>query len=306
MEGTDRSVLTIFAMSVAFFTVSFVGILAIGLFSNFYKQKKQQLLENAAFLILPIIPFFIIGLVPSFKFLITIIPILLMIAMTGYLFVAKHRILHGVFLFTLALSWLIGVHINASGTTAGPGFEMKVDGKLSKNKINENNIDNRVKINKISLAFGGGFYMPMLEGPRPLYGFYHVIFGGGWKKSIQELTDERKKALDILTSRKGYAFLQENKTAYMQCDLFRIGYRTSMPFAYDAKQNLEYRDFYNDKDTIRMFVITDKVSKIDFAKEYIRTHNKVLLRSSYSSIILGIMNEDPSLTVLGPYTVMKN
>jgi hypothetical protein len=306
MEDSDRSVLTMFAMGVAFFTVSFVGLMIIGLFLKFYKQKKQQLLENATFLILPIIPFFILGLIPSFKFLISVLPILLIIAMNGYIFVAKHKILHGVFLTTLALSWFIGVHIDASGTTAGPGFEMKLDGKLSKNKMNENNIDERVKINKVSLAFGEGFYMPMLEGPRPLYGFYHVIFGGGWKRNIQEFTDERMKALNILTTKKGYTFMQERKTAYMQCDLFRIGYKTSKPFVYDAKQNLEYRDFYNDKDTIRMYVITDKVIKIDFAKEYIRTHDKVLLRSSYSSIILGIMSQDSSLTALGPYTVLKN
>ena len=305
LENSELSLLSLFAMGVAFFTFTFLTLLVIGLFVAFYKQPKQKIIENAALLFLPFIPFVIISFLPSFKFIISTLPILLFFAMGGYLYIAKSKLFNGIFVLMVVFTWFVGVKIYASGTATGPGYEMRVDPKLFKKEINEHNINNRIKVKGISLDFDGGFLLPMLEGPRPFYGFYYVLFGGGWKQNIDDFTLERTKAMKILTSKKDLLFLQDRKTAFMQCDLFKVGYHTNMAFQHDAHQNLEYRDFIKDNDTIRLYVIPDTVSKSEFAKEYIQKNNNILFRSSYSSIILGVMGQDPSLTVLGPYTLLK-
>ena len=306
MEDSDRSILSMFATGSAFFTASFVALLLIGLFLKFFRQKKQHVFENIIFILFPIIPFFILGFLPSFKFLITALPMLLAVSFTGYAFLSKYKILNGIFIATLILSWVIGIQINATGTAAGPGFEQGFAGKISKTAISEKNVDTRIKIKKIRLAFGDGFYMPMSEGPRPLYGYLYVIFGGSWKNNIDAFTKERAKAENILKRDNRFTILQDRRTAYIECDLYNQGYHTSTSFRHDEKENLEYRDFYRTNDTIRLFVIPDTVNKIDFAKDFIATHAHVVFRSSYSSIILSILGNDSTLQAIGPYTIVKN
>jgi hypothetical protein len=305
VENFELSVLSVFATLSPFLTASFVAVLVVGLWAGIYKQNRFEILRNIAFIFLSALPYFILGFFPSFKFLMTMIPMLLVVAAMGYFFLSEFKYLKAGLMVAIFLPWVIGIKVNATGTTAGPGFEQSIVGKIQKNvTINEKNTDARIKIKSISPYFGGGFYMPTLEGPRPLFGYFAVIFGG-WKNNIQAFTNERENAITLLEKDKNFIFLQDRRTAYMQCDFFKHGYKTSTDFMIDDKRQLEYRDFHKGNETIRMYVIPDNVSKIDVAKTFLAENNKVIFRSSYSSIILNIVQANNDFRVLGPFTIVK-
>jgi hypothetical protein len=305
VENFELSVLSVFATLSPFLTASFVVLLVFGLWAGIYKKNKLEILRNGAFIFLSALPYFILGFFPSFKFLMTMMPMLLVVAAMGYFFLSEFKYLKAALMLAIFLPWIIGIKVNATGTTAGPGFEQSIAGKIQQNAtINEKNTDARIKINSVSPYFGGGFYMPTLEGPRPLFGYFAVIFSG-WKNNIQAFTDEREMAISLMKKDKSYIYLQDRRTSYMQCDFFKHGYKTSTDFMLDEKRQLEYRDFSNAHDTIRMYVIPDNVSKIDVAKTFLAEKHKVIFRSSYSSIILGLVQENDGYRLLGPFTVVK-
>ena len=302
VENAERSVLSMLATGSAFFTAPFVILLAAGLFYA-VTAKRKRLLQNIAFAFLPLIPFFILGFAPAFKFLLTFVPVLLMLALTGFLYLSDLKFLHGLFLTVLILCWFVGIRIDASGTAAGPGFEQSIAGKLDKNTtVTDRNMDGRVKIKKVRPTLGGGFYMPMLEGPRPMYGYFYVIFGGGWKQNIQQFTDDRNAVATLLKDKK-FTYLQDRKTAYFQCDLFRNGYKTTMPFVENG--DVEFRDFIKNSDTIKVLSISDNISKVDYAAKFINANDKVIFRSAYSSMILNLARQTEGIRLIGPYTIQK-
>jgi hypothetical protein len=305
VENFELSMVSIFATLSPFLTASFAMLLAFGLWAGIYKKNKIEILKNGAFIFLSALPYFILGFFPSFKFFMTMIPMLLVVAAAGYFYLSEFKFFKAALMLAIFLPWFIGIKVDATGTTAGPGFEQSIAGKIQKNaSFNEKNADARIKIKSARPYFGGGFYIPTLEGPRPLFGYFYVIFTG-WKKNIQAFTDERETAISLLKKDKNYIYIQDRRTAYMQCDFFKHGYKTSTNFMIDDKRQLEYRDFSNGNDTIRMYVIPDNVSKIDVAKTFLAENNKVIFRSSYSSIILGIVQENNGYRVLGPFTVVK-
>jgi hypothetical protein len=302
MSASDRSVTGLVATGSAFFTIPFLLVLAVG----FARRKTvREWLRFAALLLLPAMPYFVLGFFPSFKYMISVVPVLLLIALDGYASVCGNRYLRTAFYLSIIGIWLVGIRVYATGTTAGPGFGQTIEGKVTQSEINEKNADRRVHVKSAAPTFGGGFYMPTPEGPRPLFGYFSVIFGGGWKGEIQAFTDERDADFDLIGRDPRPMLLQDRRTAFMQCDLFRRGYVAGKPFQPDAKTGFEYRDFVGPEDTIRLYVIPDGVPKNEVARQFIREHHGVLLRSSYSSTTLSVMQTEKDLKIIGPYSVFK-
>jgi len=305
LGDNEKSVLSLFAAGSALFTASFVLVLLFGLYA-ILRFKKQNRLRNAAFVILPTIPFIILGFYPLFKFLMPLLPILLIVAYFGYLFISKYKYLHLAFLATILLSWFVGIKIYADGTFSGPGFELSTNEKTTATSvITEKNTDTRIKIKKITPTFDGGFYLPMPEGPRPLYGYFHVIFGGEWKKNIDNFTNDRTKIITLLEKKQGYLYFQDGKNFYLPCDLYKKGYYTKTDFK-KFDDNFLYRDFFKNNDTIRIFAIDENKPKAEVAKKFIHDNPKVIFRSSYSSLILSMSQQNQNLKLIGPFTIIKN
>lgn len=303
IENIELSILSILATASAFFTIPFVILILMGLFVIF-TTKRKYLLQNILFGLITMLPFFILGFAPAFKFLLALVPMLLMLALIGFLYLADYKIMQNTFFAILTGCWFIGIQIDATGTAAGPGFEQSITKeKLGNSPITDKNLDGRIKIKKILPAFGSGFYMPMLEGPRPLYGYFYVIFGGGWKKNIQEFTEDRNTITNLLKEKK-FIYLQDRISAYYQCDLYRNGYKTDTPFIENG--NIEYRDFIKKNDTIRISSISNKISKVDYALKFINENDNVIFRSAYSSMILNLAGQAENIEFIGPYTIKKS
>ncbi len=302
VEGAAFSPLGAIAAGSAFFTPSLLILFAAGIFVVF-TVSKRHLLRIALFAFLPMIPFFILGFAVNYKFVQSLLPVLLALALAGFLLLSKHKTLRTSFYIILLLSWFVGIKIEATGTAAGPGFEQTLEGKYSQNSIiTERNMNERVKIKKVYPALAGGFYMPMPEGPRPLYGFFYVVFNGGWKQNIEAFTNERKRILNILKNKKVF-YLQDRRSAFFQCDLYDNGYKTNTAFI--QKGDIEYRDFLGNNDTIRVSVISDRVSKTDFAAKFLKENDQVIFMSAYSSMILNLAQQFPDAELIGNYSIKK-
>lgn len=302
MDNAERSILSMLATGSAFLTPVFGLLLAIGFWAIF-KTDRRHWRNHLALIGLSVFPFVLLGFFPALKFFLTLLPMLLIVAFAGFeALSAKRWAMTGIVALT-AMIWLVGIQIEATGTLAGPGFSQEFAQKSNTQSATENaNPDARVKINKVYPAFGGGFYMPMLEGPRPLYGYAHVLFGGEWKKHLLDFTAERNLMLEKIQT-PGVKYLQDRRTAFVQCDLYRLGYATNQP--YQTGQDLLYRDFIRNGDTLRVNIVPDNVSKAEFASDYLKMKPNTVYRSAYSSSVLALTQQIPGLEVIGPYTVFS-
>jgi hypothetical protein len=302
MDNAEKSMLSMLATGSAFLTPVFGLLLAIGFWSIFLTRRKHWR-NHLALIGLSVFPFFLLGFFPALKFFLTLLPMLLIVAYAGFEAVASRRWALGSVVLLTVFMWIVGIRIEATGTLAGPGFAQEFALKNNSDSGTENaNPDARVQINKVYPAFGGGFYMPMLEGPRPLYGYAYVLFGGEWKRHLTDFTQERERMLEII-QKPDVKFLQDRRTAFVQCDLFRSGYTTSQP--YQSSGGLLYRDFIRGMDTIRINIIPDNVSKAQFATDYLKANPNTVYRSAYSSSILLLTQQCPGLKIIGPYTVFR-
>ena len=109
-----------------------------------------------------------------------------------------------------------------------------------------------------------------------------------------------------LQSSKKTILLQDRKTAYLECDLYKFGYKTNTKFINDTINNLEIRSYTKGTDTIAINAISNNVSKADFSIAFIKNHQEVIFRSSYSSLIYNALREDKTLKNLDAYTIYKH
>ncbi|OGS69031.1 MAG: hypothetical protein A3F91_00250 [Flavobacteria bacterium RIFCSPLOWO2_12_FULL_35_11] len=307
LENSERSILSILATASAFLTPSLLFLVFLAIFKIIELNKKRPKfsLSLGSLLLLSISPFLIVGFFPSFKFLITIFPMILIIISLGFDYLVRSKSLLIIFFVLLAGPWIIGIQLDVKGTFSGPGFELNTQKSINSNKSQDNNPDKRIKIDKINFKFDSGFYLPMLEGPRPLYGYFYVLFTNGWKNQINLFTQERKKIFEFLVKNKNAVYIQDRKTAYFQCDLYRNGLATQMNFI--ESENDSYRNFKNQNISINVHVIPKNNAKMEWITNYLKeTKSTVIYRSSYSSEILKLYeNKENKIEVLGPFTAIK-
>jgi hypothetical protein len=307
LSEAEFSVLSVLATASAFLTPALLLLLFFSLFNmNEIQNNKPKFNYNlTALILLTISPFFLFGFFPSYKFLITIFPILLILMVLGFDYLIKKKIMFSLFLVSLVSVWFLGIQIDANGTFCGPGFELNT--KKAQNLINNNdlqNVDGRVKINNVNLKFDSGFYMPMLEGPRPLYGYFYVFFNRGWFNQIEVLKKERQEIVSVLIKDKRVIFFQDRRTAYISCALYQNGYKTATDFL-DNKSYF-YRDFVKGNDTIKLNIVPNKCLKVEWISNLpIEKNKKLMYRSSYSSEILQLSNiKKNKVKIIGPFTAI--
>ena len=82
----------------------------------------------------------------------------------------------------LALPWLIGLRMAVGHSSWGPGFEVRpFTSDLTRAP---------------RPAFGAGAAAPTPEGPRPVFGHFHVLLGGRWRHLLNELAAERSRVVE--------------------------------------------------------------------------------------------------------------
>lgn len=308
IEKSEVSVLAMLASGTAFLTPSFLILLLFSVFQILKSTalRRKRIIAVAGFLILSLSPFALLGFYPLYKYSITAMPVLLLLCAFGFTYVMNNKILKLLFAAAVVLPWIIGIQIEATGTFCGPAFELDTHKVLAANhKLTlGNNPDSRIKIEKVRPAFGSGFYMPMPEGPRPMYGYAYVLLGGGWKNQVDKFTTERDKIFQYLIEHKNASYFQDRMSAFFSCDLYRHGFSTATNFAVET--NRIHRTFRRENDSIVLEVIpiSDKVAFLN--NQFKKTKNPIVFRSSYSNDILKLMTQHgDSITVLGPFTVIK-
>lgn len=307
LENSERSKLSLFATASAFFTPAFIFLIFLAIFKIIELNRKQSKFGLAiGFLLLSSIsPFLLVGFFPSFKFLITLFPIMLLLITLGFDYIIKRKFLLIIFLILVAGPWFIGINLDVQGSFAGPGFELNTNKSISSFGSIDNNPDNRIKIAGINLKPAAGFYLPMLEGPRPLYGYFYVLFNNGWKNQIDLFTQEREKIFEYLVENKNSIYIQDRRTAFFQCDLFRKGFTAETNYL--KSNELLYRKFKNENLSIYVNIVPDNLHKIDWITNYLtETDSTVIYRSTYSSEILKLYEKkENNIEVLGPFTAIK-
>jgi hypothetical protein len=306
LGNNESSTLAILATASAFLTPALLFLVFLAIFKIFELYKKQSLfgLSFISLVLLSISPFLIVGLSPNHKFLITLFPMMLIVMMLGFDYLLQCKFLLALFLILVVAPWFIGIQLDAKGTFCGPGFELNTKKAVRNASFNESP-DQRVKIDGIDLKFNSGFYLPMLEGPRPLYGYFYVLLCTGWKNQIDLFTEERQKTMEILIKNKNTVYIQARKTAYFQCDLYSKGFTTQTDFI--VGRNSLYRNFKNKNTSITMYVVPDNYSKNEWIENYFKTATSpIIYSSSQSNEILKLQkNKENKIEVLGPFTVIK-
>lgn len=242
--GSSLSVFTPFVV-LFFFIGSFVLI----------KKRKPLLLI-----------LFIVGYVPVFKFyptevmnprrIINAIPMMIMICYVGFNYIiellSSYKLSTYLIVIVIAfVPWIVGVQVNTNNTMWGPGFDVKKKTIINgTDKKNLENVDKRVKIDGMKIVFfGDGFAVPF-EGPRPIWGYYDVIFGGKWRKLLNYMNDERDAMLTIAKKKK-IPILQQDFGVNMSINLLRDGYTTNdKKGGAQIDTNIFIRRFYKGTDTI--------------------------------------------------------
>lgn len=305
-EETDKSLLALIATASPFITPGLCLIVFLGLIQRI--KKRLFFTSNDKFLfflgVLSVIPFWAIGYYPSFKYNIILIPFILVFLFQCFRLLSENKNMYWLTLVGIALPWVVGIKLNVTGSAYGPGFEIKNSIHQIDTPINELDPDSRVKINGFSATIAGGFYMPTLEGPRPLYGYASTLLGREWYNQIEASFKERKMIFEKLrTSGHQLQYFQDRKYAVFQADLYRFGYHTREGFV--KRSMIPSRIFQNMQDTILINVIPSDVDKSEWLVQHSsKSSTPILLRASYSSLISKIIHHTSNFELLGPYSII--
>ncbi|NMH28747.1 glycosyltransferase family protein [Flavobacterium silvaticum] len=301
VDKTDASSLSVIATGSAFFTPQLIMLALFGLWVMF--RKKAAALTDFYIILLAICPFFILGFFTAYKFLLSAVPILLLVCLYGFMSMANRRIPFVLLTVTIIGTWFIGIQIEADGVVSGPGFCQHTNQHNERLATHEKNPDKRIRIKKVMPVPDGGFYMPMLEGPRPLYGYFYVLFGGQWKEFVSNFRKERIAMYKVLTA-KNALYFQDRPAAFFQCDLYRSGYHTDTDFI--KASPLDFRVFTkSNHEKITLFTTPAGKPTNEFDSEYIGKSSNIIFRSTYSSQILKLTQDYPEIRVIGPHTIYK-
>ncbi|MGK0189616.1 MAG: hypothetical protein ACI9R3_005433, partial [Verrucomicrobiales bacterium] len=166
-------------------------------------------------------PLFVVVGNPSFcaKAFVTVMPALVLLMLHGADGIYRlsgtraawfRRCAFVALLVALLVPWLVGVQWKRSDTARGPGFELgevvAAPGGTSPR-----------------LTPAGGLGVPTPEGPRPLWGFAHVLFGGEWRSFIRTMNAQWNSAVDRAIEQ-GVPLHQDSDTAITMCRLMASGY----------------------------------------------------------------------------------
>ena len=304
MEKAERSKLHLLAMGISFFTIPFLFLLLFGII-HIIKNFNEKTINKIVFLFSSIFPFLILGFFPSLKYSISLIPMILILAYWGFNLIIQNKKNTILFYFSLLFIWFIGVKINTDSLTFGDGFNQKNSININKKYLFKYNVDERIKINKVYLDFDGGFYLPTPEGPRPLFGYFYVVFANLWKNNFDKISHNENQIVKDVIKNKNKSIIQLKPNEFIQCKLINEGYHPNKPFTYNSKTKEFYRNFINKNDTIKLLSIPNGVSKEKYIVEYINKNQKVYFVSYSSNFIIYALSNCANTAFINANTIYK-
>lgn len=212
--------------------------------------------------------------------------------------------------------WIFGIRVYSSDTSWGPGFEVASPATSSKAKnataIVKGRVDERgISIASFSPTIGGGFAIPTPEGPRPLGGHAAVLLGGGWRRLVREVEQERHNLVQqaILQQR---PIVQDNRNALILIALTQMGFTTKDSKVRTVAFGIGERRFFNSAGQelrIIYFNGMDSLREPIQLQQLLGTigSDSFAFYSSYSSRTKKLKELAPSaVQVLGPFSAMVN
>lgn len=202
------------------------------------------------------------------KYSLLALPFLMMVVYRGYMVLSsvKKPLFMSIFVLLLVVPWIVGLRVDAAGTSWGPGFEVNQcqnadtsDGLLP---------DDRMKINTFHPVFNAGFAVPTKDGVRPLYGYLHLVLGR-WKSFCSARERERESMVDAAINSTSNVLVAENKTAYLVVVLNRRKY-----YMRDADRDIaKHRDYteyhYRDNNGKSVYMIVPASSSAFGSDEFL-------------------------------------
>lgn len=299
--------------SLSLFTPFIVLFFALGVYR--LVQKKQYLL-----LIL-----FVVTYVPVIKTMpteilnprriINCIPFLFIISCVGaQFFISFFSTRTGAIFVTtiILLPWIVGIQINSNDTMWGPGFDIKQQVPVFYNgSMDPDAVDSRVSIDAVQpVFFKDGFAVPF-EGPRPVWGYGSVIFGGKWRAILQKFETERQHFLNIAIQQ-NLPIIQEDYGVNLMIMLVRDGYSTNHGKKGVAIANdVHIRKFFKNTDTVTFIFPPGNYQNNIMDTSYLQRcaamvkANKIALYSYSSSMLMQLKCLHPNnVSTLGPTTAI--
>lgn len=278
LEHKEISYLATFSSALSFLTPSFIILFFLGLFFVIKTKKIKFILT----LILGLVPFFNLGVYPSYKYLVVLVPYLTILIAYGF-FSMKNKIFKYALLLIVLLPWIFGIQLKTNSSW-GPGFEILHKGITSKKDNKTFNPDNYINFNNINIVLGSGMAIPTPEGPRPIYGFGKVFFKD-WKEITSKIEKEKENAVDHAISNK-IDILQDVGHSFITTKLLEKGFSTET--IKHRTENYIKRVFFRKNDTIDIIIPKDKKMLLnnDFVKEVLIDKKQVVVYTSYTNLIV--------------------
>ena len=203
---------------VTLLTPVFLLLIGMGFLSIVLRIRDRW---QVLLLLLASAPLFIIVGTPSFcaKAFVTVMPTLFLVLLYGATLLWEQvkrcsqsmaRLSAAALLLLLVVPWLMGIQWKPPHSARGPGFAFSAAVSPDKSKFPHP-------------AFAGGLGAPTPEGPRPLWGFAHVLFGGEWRAFVRDQSDEWNAAVDLAIEKK-LPIHQDTDTGFVMARLMEKGY----------------------------------------------------------------------------------
>lgn len=278
MKNKDFSLLSYGSTALAFITPSVILLFFTGVLFDVKKRNFNNLL----ILGIGLFPYICIGIVPSYKYMITILVPLVLIIISGFKSFKTHYQKTALILVVF-LPWIIGVEVKTNSSW-GPGFE--VQQREFDNGIDEKtsfNPDKSLQFNSINPTLGSGMAMPTLEGPRPLFGYFYCFFND-WYQFLKKHNDDRFLAVNFAKEH-NIDIVQDVKHSFIASKLIELNHHTNQPFNNRVEAYL-IRDFVSGTDTITIKVLPKKQDIFNYNKlTKVLEDDEIVVYSSYSNII---------------------
>jgi hypothetical protein len=232
---------------------AFLVFVITGLLS--FIRKRHKLLAIVLVGIVPIIPFVLLR--P--KILLPALPGLFLCAAEGVYIIfwaSKYStknalLLRAAVLFLATAPWIVGINVETTDATWGPGFDVHPYNSSSVSSSEHRVISGQVwghevVLNRVYTVFGGGFAVHTPEGPRPLGGHAAVLFGGGWRALVTKMSSDRFEAIKRARALQA-DLVQTGGLLFISAELTRLGFMTADPPTHTLPGDLVARRFTNAK-----------------------------------------------------------
>ncbi|WCO02522.1 glycosyltransferase family 39 protein [Psychroserpens ponticola] len=285
LEGKETSLLSIGATAISFTTPALVVLLILGTIHC----VREKLLFPLALLLISILPYFTMGIIPMYKYMVTTVLPIVIVSAYGFVSIKRQSFKYVLFA-VIVIPWFIGFQIE-SNTAWGPGFEVR---SITNNNINEINFnpDKSTSINDINIVVGSGMAMPTSEGPRPLFGFGKVLLKD-WCRFVANNNIERESSVNYAIDN-NCNILQDVNHSFMASKLCEIGYYTEDKFNKISQFGV-HRTFYRARDSVSIDVFKNKNALFDsqLMNSYLSTSkkNKIVIYSTYTNIMTKLQSK---------------